>query len=159
MSRTFLRSAISFAISVFSVSDNIRAARGKINLSSTLMCCLYIDARLATAVRNCVASASDRLPVERYRVPRRSIWSCKGAAQRCSSELFHSQKAATISGSLDLTQPGKQRLFLISGVFRSCLHEVAQGGICSNRLVSAVTGWSITSATAPSMPRNISTRR
>lgn len=66
MSRSFLRLAISFAIFVFSGSDNIRAARGKINSSSTLMCCLYIDARLATAVRNCVATASDRLPIERY---------------------------------------------------------------------------------------------
>src|ERR1039458_3316891 len=84
-SLTFLRAAISSAMSNFSASDNIRAAKGNTRLSSTPMCCLYIDARLATALRKSSTSVLDRLPVERYRAPRRSTSVCNGAAQRCSS--------------------------------------------------------------------------
>ncbi len=77
-SLTFLRPAISSAMATFSASDNIRAAKGNTRLSSTLMCCLYIDARLATALRKSSTSALERLPVERYCVPRPSTSACKG---------------------------------------------------------------------------------
>src|SRR4029077_8199700 len=64
--RTFLRHAISSAIDDFSASDNIRAAKGKTSSASTVMCCLYIDARSRAALRTSPDSGLVRLPVERY---------------------------------------------------------------------------------------------
>lgn len=100
MSRTFLRPAISFAISCFSLSDSIRNARGKISSSSMRMCCLYMAARLATELRNSAISPSDRFPRKRHCVPRRSTVSCNRAADRCSSSSSSIlENAATTSGS------------------------------------------------------------
>src|SRR6516165_9257996 len=59
---------------------------------------------------------------------------------------------------VELAQPWKQRVFLISGVLGRASPKYRKAE-SSARLVSPVAGWSITSPTASSIPRNISTRR
>ena len=81
---TFLRDAISSAIEIRSAGDNSRAATGKTRWSSTLICCRYMDESSATAWRKDSDSCGERLPIERYREPRRSTSWCKGLALRWS---------------------------------------------------------------------------
>ena len=123
-STSFRRAAISSAMAALSAGDSRSAARGNTKSSSMLMCCLYMEIRLAIAFRNASTPLDSKLPASRYRCPKFSTSACKDPAkQMVVFERLKPLNRGFYVRMMHLTQTRKQGLFLICSMLGRSLSE------------------------------------